>query len=368
MRSDAVAAADVDGRAAHLADCVEVVLIGTAVGDGVGLPYEGLSPGRARRMFGGPPFRHRLFFGWGTVSDDTDHTWMTAEALVASGGEPEAFARSLAWRLRFWLLSLPAGTGMATARAIAKLWVGFPPLRSGVWSAGNGPAMRSAILGVFAGDDPDRLRALVRASSRLTHTDPAAEEGAMAVALAAAYAAGAGGASVDLDAALDLFRRHLGGTQILPLLEGAVAAVRAGISPQDFLRECGLERGVTGYVNHTVPVAVFCWLRSPGDVRAAVEEVILAGGDTDSTAAIVGALAALSAGRESIPADWVDRLVLWPRSHRQVRALAERIANPAVPSPAFGGLVITWLAMVPRNLAFLLVVLFHGFRRLLPPY
>ena len=41
---------------------------------------------------------------------------------------------------------LPAGVGLATARACLKLWLGFSPERSGIYSAGNGPAMRSAVL------------------------------------------------------------------------------------------------------------------------------------------------------------------------------------------------------------------------------
>jgi ADP-ribosylglycohydrolase len=47
--------------------------------------------------------------------------------------------------------------------------------------------MRSAVLG-SAVDDPDTLAELVRASTRLTHTDPRAEAGALAVALAARHA------------------------------------------------------------------------------------------------------------------------------------------------------------------------------------
>ena len=72
---------------------------------------------------------------------------------------------------------------------IIKLWLGFPATRSGVFSAGNGPAMRAALLGVCYGNDVPRLRALVRASTRITHTDPKAEYGALTVALAAHVAA-----------------------------------------------------------------------------------------------------------------------------------------------------------------------------------
>lgn len=44
----------------------------------MGLPAEGLSRRRARKWFGGV-WRHRLLFGRGMVSDDTDHAIMTAQ-------------------------------------------------------------------------------------------------------------------------------------------------------------------------------------------------------------------------------------------------------------------------------------------------
>src|SRR3712207_8518321 len=60
----------------------------------------------------------------------------------------------------------------STALGTMKLWIGFPPERSGVRSAGNGPAMRAAVLGVYAaGRDVATLRELVRASTRLTRSE-----------------------------------------------------------------------------------------------------------------------------------------------------------------------------------------------------
>ena len=61
----------------------------------------------------------------------------------------------------------------------------FSSQNCGGYSAGNGPAMRSPILGVCFGAETERLKHLVCASTRLTHTDPKAEFGAIAVALAA---------------------------------------------------------------------------------------------------------------------------------------------------------------------------------------
>src|SRR6186997_3288477 len=90
-------------------------ILGTAVGDALGLPCEGLSRRRQRAMFHNIE-GHRFVLNRGMISDDTEHTCMTAQALIASGGKPEVFARSFAWRLRFWLLGLPAGVGYATLR------------------------------------------------------------------------------------------------------------------------------------------------------------------------------------------------------------------------------------------------------------
>ena len=160
---------------------VEGVLIGTAVGDALGLPHEGLGPERIAKRLARGVLRHRMLAGRGLLSDDTEHASMVARALAQSRGDVEAFARAFAAQLRCWLISLPPGIGLATLRAAARLCLGVPPDRSGVHSAGNAPLMRAALLGVCASND-GHLGALVRASTRLTHTDPRAEDGALLVA------------------------------------------------------------------------------------------------------------------------------------------------------------------------------------------
>lgn len=164
-------------------------LIGTAVGDSIGLPFEGLSKKRQIKLYP-DVFRHHFLFGRGMISDDTEHACLTAEAIIiATIGEDE-FLNALSRKLKIWLSGLPAGVGLATLKAVLKLWLGFPPERCGVFSAGNGPAMRSPIIGVCFGSHSDMLHHFVQASTQLTHTDPKAKFGALAVALAA-YMAGA---------------------------------------------------------------------------------------------------------------------------------------------------------------------------------
>jgi hypothetical protein len=86
------------------------------------------------RRFGRPPLRHRFLLGRGMFSDDTEHTCMVGQALLRAPHDADAFVRSLAWRLRWWLLGLPAGTGRATLRAVLNLWLGCS---RGGWSLGD---------------------------------------------------------------------------------------------------------------------------------------------------------------------------------------------------------------------------------------
>ena len=65
------------------ADAVAGAILGCAVGDAIGLPYEGLSKRRGVRLLREPD-RHRFISGRGMVSDDTEHTCMVAQALCAS--------------------------------------------------------------------------------------------------------------------------------------------------------------------------------------------------------------------------------------------------------------------------------------------
>lgn len=159
-----------------------MALLACAYGDALGLPTEGLYNGRGRLMFPNPD-RFYLVGAYGSTSDDYDHACMTVEAYYASNGEPALFQLELAKRLKWWAACIPGGMGLATLRSSIKLWLGFPPSKSGVFSAGNGPAMRSHILGVLA-TDMDHLKELVRVSTQLSHTDPKALTGALVVAVA----------------------------------------------------------------------------------------------------------------------------------------------------------------------------------------
>ncbi len=340
------------------------------MGDAIGLPCEGLSRRRLRRLY--PKIEgHHLFFGRGMTSDDTEHTCMVGQALIASGGEVEAFVRSLAWRLRFWLLGLPAGIGLATLRALLKLWVGFSGHRSGVFSAGNGPAMRSAILGAAARSDLTKLRQLVRATTRITHTDPKAEWGAWAVARAALHSSRAGESEVSPEEYYAELKRTLegeGAEEFLDFIHGAAESVARRETTEAFASKLGLSRGVTGYTFHTVPLALHAWMSYPKDFRSAVARVVSCGGDTDTLAAIVGGIIGAGVGKDGIPADWLEGLWEWPRTVKWMEELGMRLAEASGGTAKQKPVPLQVWGLGPRNLFFLAIVLAHGSRRLFPPY
>ncbi|MBI3067393.1 MAG: ADP-ribosylglycohydrolase family protein [Betaproteobacteria bacterium] len=350
-------------------------ILGTAVGDALGLVCEGLRPGRQRAMY--PEITgYRFLFGKGMCSDDTEHTLMLAQSLIETGNfHREAlerkFVSNFAWRLRFWLLGLPAGIGMATLRAILKLWIGFPGTKSGVFSAGNAPAMRAALLGVCYGDDPGKMHALVRAATRITHTDPKAEHGALAVALAAHLTSSSSG-RVDPHRFRAALGEMLGGeaAEFRGIVDGVAASLAGGENAASYARRIGCGGGVTGYVYHTVPVALHVWLVHQDDYRQAVTTVIRLGGDTDTTAAIVGAIVGARIGKEGIPREWLRNLWEWPRTAAWMEQVGVKLADCCAHGTVSAAVPVSALKLLARNAFFMIAVLIHGFRRLLvlPPY
>jgi ADP-ribosylglycohydrolase len=346
-------------------------LLGTALGDAVGLATEGLSRRRLQRMYPAGIDGPRLLFGLGLCSDDTEHSCLVAQSIVAQGDSVDGFTMQMRSRLRWWLAALPAGVGLATLRAILKLWLFVPRRWQGVYSAGNGPAMRSALLGVLFADRIESLRAFVHAGTVLTHRDPKAECAALAVALAARESALA---RVDPESYLQLLARELepfgaAGAEFYALAQRAGASAAVGEHTVAFAAALGLGKGVSAYAFHTVPVCLQAWLRHPCDFRSAVLDVVACGGDTDTAAAITGGIVGAGVGREGLPERWLGRLVEWPASVHWMHTLAENAARRSRGLPLRrGARAHFFFVLLARNLLFLVVVLAHGFRRLLPPY
>lgn len=301
------------------------------------------------------------------ISDDTEHTLMVAQALLTHPRDAIAFQRSLGWKLRWWLASLPAGVGLATAKACMRLWIGFPTQRAAVFSAGSGPAMRSAVIGVFFADNQDLRREFVAASSGLTHRGWQAEIAPLAVAESTALTARTK-KHPDSGEVIEMLRILSNQSEWQTSITRIESALVAKLSVSEFARDLGLEKGVTGYSLHVVPVALYAWLRHSGDFRSGMIGILEAGGDTDTTGAIFGAMAGASVGESGIPHNWLNGVTEWPRSISFMRQIAARLADQYANSTPLGPLRYFWPALLLRNVLFLIVVLLHGFRRLAPPY
>ncbi len=351
------------------ASALQGALLGVALGDALGLPYEKLNPRRALRLYP-EPLRPRLVGRRAWVSDDAEMALMTARVLAASGGEPGCFENLLAQELRIWLATLPAGVGLATARACLKLWLGMPPARSGVFSAGSAPAIRGLVLGTALAGQPQRWQVLCQSATRITHTDDRALHGTL-VAAALAERATLGHRQPLLgDAILQALSQlpSLEGTALFRLILQAVESATRGEPTEQFVRSQGWSRGVSGFVYHTVPVALHAWLMHPASFAEALRAVIRCGGDTDTIGALLGGWMGSHLGEIAFPEEWLAGLKDPICSREPIIALSARVVSAigkgtAVPvARPFYGL------RLGRNLVFLLIVLMHGFRRLLPPY
>lgn len=343
-------------------------ILGTAVGDSVGLPYEGMSAKRVAKYLS-TPAKHRFIFGRGMLSDDTEHTCFVAKALASSGDNPDLFEKKLAWSLRWWFIGLPAGIGMATARSIIKLWLGFPVKYSAVFSAGNGPAMRSALIGLYYADDIEQLKTFVQRSTYITHSDPKAYFGALTVALAARYSALT--AEINADEFIQQLFVVLGdeiSSEYQQLMLLTLNSVKAGDNLKEFASTIACKKGVSGYMYHTIPCVIHTWLRHPQNFKPGLQEIIAAGGDTDTTGAIYGAIAGAQSGEEGIPEQWINGIIEYPRSVSYLRKLGSHLAASLAGDLNLKTPMIFPPLIILRNLVFLVIVLLHGFRRLLPPY
>jgi ADP-ribosylglycohydrolase len=227
--------------------------------------------------------------------------------------------------------------------------------------------MRSAVLGA-AIHDPQLLPQFVRESARITHSDPRAEYAALAVALAAHLAAK--GDLVPGDLFMNKFDQLVDprADELVALIGRAVASADKGEPTRSFADSLGLERGVTGYAYHTVPVALHAWLRYQCDFRMAVTEVIRCGGDTDTTGAIVGGIVGAAVGKPAIPPEWLDGIWEWPRTIAWMERLAGQLEMSSDTRQSNRPNRLPIYGVIPRNLLFLSIVLAHGLRRIFPPY
>lgn len=274
------------------------VLVGGCIGDALGMPFETRQPDDPFLLnWDGKSFlsspHHKLSSG--QFTDDGQMMQMVAESLV----EKRRFVpQDLAAKYVNWIESGAArGYGRTTLLAINNLQAGKSYAESGVpGSYGNGTAMRAAPFGVFFRHDIDALMDVVKIDSAITHKSPEAEAGALAIALATYFIG-----NEDTNEMIRRIVELLPQSDVRTRLGKVMSMVESKVKPLNVLKLIGTRADV----RQTVPAVFYLYFKFP-NYQDAVEHAIRAGGDTDTTAAIVGALIGARDGLKGIPSAYVD--------------------------------------------------------------
>ncbi|MGH7627997.1 MAG: ADP-ribosylglycohydrolase family protein [Gemmatimonadales bacterium] len=299
-------------------------LLGLALGDALGFVVEAEPPEvaaayvRDELRAGRAGARSHPAFPFGQYSDDTQ---LARELLLSVRDsrrfDPAAFARRVA---ALFAQGRDVGAGPGSRGAALRLAAGVPWTEAGAPApyAGNGSAMRAASIGLLARGDIGTLIHVAVEQSRVTHQDSRCAGGAVAMAGAAALAAGSVGGPIDPAA----FVTELAGW-VRPVDEAIGRAVAlggrwAGLDPHRAageLRAAGLDPeaedpwpGVSSCVVPSVAWAVYAFLRSPDSYWDTVCTAVEIGGDTDTLGAMAGALAGARLGAGALPAPLLGRL------------------------------------------------------------
>ncbi|HEX5269927.1 MAG TPA: ADP-ribosylglycohydrolase family protein [Gemmataceae bacterium] len=181
-------------------------------------------------------------------------------------------------------------------------------------SLGNGGAMRVAPVGLLFHDDLDEVWEQARRSALPTHTHPLGIEGAQLLAVAVALCLRP--TEFDRAAFFEELLRRCQSDEYRGRLERAAAAQ----SPEDVAR---LGNGIKA--PESVPTAIALFASAPESYTEVVGRAILLGGDTDTIAAMAGALSGAYLGVEAIPAALLHRLEDDVKGRTYIAALAEQL-------------------------------------------
>ncbi|MCI0642765.1 MAG: ADP-ribosylglycohydrolase family protein [Gemmataceae bacterium] len=301
---------------AILKDRFEGCLLGLAVGDALGGKFEAQSAEAIRARF---PTAERLIAYpqeeiWYT--DDTQMAIGVCEALIERGEiVEEVLCRAF---VANYLPSRGYGRG---ARAVLDAMEDGRDYRQVAekhfpgGSFGNGAAMRVAPIGLLFRDDLRRLWEQARLSSLPTHLHPLGIEGAQVLALA-----------VGLCSNMEQFDRAGFFAELLAACASpeyrAKLEAAALVQTPDELAKLGNRIEAL----HSVSTAIASFALTPESFEAAISNVIFLGGDTDTLAAMAGALSGAYLGAGRLPARLVGLLESSPKGRAYLQQLAAQLS------------------------------------------
>ena len=303
-------------------DRLQGALLGTALGDAVGAPFEGRHGIATREVEAWLASSAQL--RW---TDDTHMAMTLAQVLRDTDGSldtqrlGDAFA--VAYESEPWrgygagppqVFALARG-GMTYLEAAGSLF-------SGSGSFGNGAAMRVAPVALAARGDVNQAAALAETQARVTHTHAEAVDGAVFVATAACVLASGTGDRAEVIALLPRAADLLPSGRVRAAITEIIDAARAGEDPAAVAHDLGT--GVAA--RESVPAAVAAVLVGE-DVTSTLVAAVLLGGDTDTIAAMAGAMAGARYGASSIP----DRLLARLEDRETLDELASTLLTQGEP-------------------------------------
>jgi poly(ADP-ribose) glycohydrolase ARH3 len=292
-------------------------LLGTFVGDALGMPVEGYSATMISRRY--DVLKEMI---WGYYTDDTQMMIGIAESLVnCKGFNGEDMAQRFVTNF-----DLTRGYGPGAISAIDKLRAGYPWDKAGgelfdKGSYGNGSAMRIAPVGVFYHDDPEKLGEVAYLSSLITHAHPLGKEGGALQAYAITCALGTHvleekgflrSIKAFLRDDIDIYREKI--DRIQHLLDTTP-------KPSEVVNALG--NGITCY--DSIPTAIYSFLSHHESFKSAVVYAVNLGGDTDTIGAMTGAISGAYHGYEEIPSRWIEKLENGVKGRDYVISLAEQL-------------------------------------------
>lgn len=279
-------------------------LLGLAIGDALGMPFEGWSPASIKRTWIKKDFlpsRSTITMGLGPgqYTDDTLMALCHVHSLIEKGRvEPEDIGSKF---IEWYDSGNLRGLGNTCAYAIRRLKEGDNWQESGAtgeYAAGNGGAMRIAPIGLFYHNDLPALKEAVRKAVIITHNNPEAVAGAMAVAYLVAKSVRN---ELNPDTAIKDVSNFIGPCKVRENLQRAGELLGSGAAPEETLKTLG----TSGYIVETVASAVFCFLYSPDDFYKTVVNAVEGGVDSDTTAAVAGAVSGSYNGIKGLPEEWL---------------------------------------------------------------
>jgi poly(ADP-ribose) glycohydrolase ARH3 len=290
-------------------------LLGLACGDALGGLFEGQLAEHILERF---PSTAALI-GYPTeeiwYTDDTQMMIGIAETLVACGQMDEATLcrafvenftpnRGYGRGARRILMAMESGEDHA---AVAESV--FPG-----GSYGNGAAMRVAPLGLVFRQDPERLAEEVLRSSLPTHRHELGIDGARVIARAVAYAA----THVEFDR--EAYFQALVECSTTTVFRKKLEAAAAVQSADDLI---ALGNGIEAH--ESVPAAIASFALAPQSYDEVIAQVIFLGGDTDTMAAMAGAISGAFLGASRLPSHLLDQLESSPKGRGYIESLADAL-------------------------------------------